>query len=146
MSDIEIHTHDQYALCACSCKNITTAQPLEVLVTIAGGGTNVNQNWSASGLGQPAMDPSTFAKEEKYWWQACETICNEEYKENLLMEAVNAIHKDHWKVDSKRNVCPAICVVVDGVYAKRSISSQKMNSLGETAFMYGAVTEQPVSH
>jgi hypothetical protein len=146
VNHVEIHTHDQHALCACSGKHISTAQPLEVLVTIAGGGTTMNRNWAASGLGQPAMNPSTFAKEEELWWKACETMCSEEYKKNLLMEAVNAVRKEHWIVDSKGNICPAICVIIDGVYAKRSISSQKMDSLGGAAFMYGVVTEQPVSH
>ena len=58
-------------------------------------------------------------------------MCNEEYKKNLLMETVNAIRKGHWKVDSKGNICPVICVIIDGVYAKHSISSQKMDSLEE---------------
>jgi len=35
-------------------------------------------------------------------------MCSEEYKKNLLMEAVNAVRKEHWIVDSKGNICPAL--------------------------------------
>jgi len=146
MPPVEMHTHHQRSLCTLTGKIISTALPTEVLTCMATGGSNQNRNWHAAGLGQPVMDAETFARHENQWYQVCESVLEQEYTKTLLMEAAHAMKKGHFVSDRAGHMQLGITVKIDGVFGKRSISSQKMDSLGGAVFMFGSVTDEPVGH
>ena len=144
---VDIETHTQKAQCSVTGKYTCTAQPLAVLSSLGCGGTNNNLNWHAAGGGSAIMDGRTFAHEEHLWHQSAVRVLREQHKKHLLLEAAHAIQTGNFCADRSGNEQPAICVILDGVFSKRSYGGTgKMDSQCAAGTVFGAETGMAVAH
>ena len=100
---------------------VRTALPIEVLCTLAAGGTAHTHNWSQSGVGAPIAGVRTFIHEEEKWAAVGSKVMEEQHKKHLLLEAALAIQARNFQLDGQGIAQPAVCGAADGVFAKRCV-------------------------